>query len=49
MGEKGLKEEDWTGRSKWAQEDVETLYSVLNRLVRVRVRVSCDREDPVST
>jgi hypothetical protein len=40
MGENGLKEEDWTDRSnwrkkegnaKWAQEDVETLYSLLNK------------------
>jgi hypothetical protein len=35
MGEKGLKEEYWTDRSnriiaKWAQEDVETLYNLLN-------------------
>ena len=33
-GEKGLMEEDWNDRSnkimKWAQEDVETLYSLLN-------------------
>ena len=42
MGEKGLMEEDWTDRSKWrkvgdyiiatwAQEDVETVYSLLNK------------------
>jgi hypothetical protein len=41
MGEKGLMEEDWNDRSKWrkedyiiakwAQEDVETLHSVLNK------------------
>ena len=38
MGEKGLMEEDWNDRRnwrkeiivKWAQEDVETLYSLLN-------------------
>jgi hypothetical protein len=39
MGEKGLMEEDWDDRQleeedivivKWAQEDVETLYSLLN-------------------
>ena len=34
MGEKGLMEEYWNDRSnkimKWAQEDVETLYSLLN-------------------
>ena len=39
MGEKGLMEEDWNDRNnwrkkitvKWAQEDVETLYKLLNR------------------
>ena len=38
MGEKGLMEEDWNERGnwrklivKWAQEDVETLYSMLNK------------------
>jgi hypothetical protein len=40
MGEKGLKEGEWTDRSnwrrkiiiaKWAQEDVETLYNLLNK------------------
>ena len=37
MGEKGLMEEDWNDRSnwrksivKWAQEDVKTLYNLLN-------------------
>ena len=41
MGEKGLMEEDWNGRGnwrkkilriivKWAQEDVEALYNLLN-------------------
>jgi hypothetical protein len=37
MGEKGLQEEDWTVRNnwrrkimKWAQEVVETSYSLLN-------------------
>jgi hypothetical protein len=35
MGEKGLMEEYWNDRSnkimKWAQEDVETLYNLLNK------------------
>jgi hypothetical protein len=40
MGEKGLMEEDWNDRNnwrkkiifvKWAQENVETLYSLLNK------------------
>jgi len=38
MGEKGLMEEDWNDRRrrnkiivKWAQEDVETLYNLLNK------------------
>jgi len=41
MGEKGLMEEDWNDRSKleeedyiivkWAQGDVETLYSLINK------------------
>ena len=41
MGEKGLMEEDWNDRGnweeedtiivKWAQEDVETLYSLINK------------------
>jgi hypothetical protein len=39
MGEKGLMEEDWTDKiveeedciiAKWAQEDVDTLYNLLN-------------------
>jgi hypothetical protein len=44
MGEKGLKEEDWTDRSnwrrkdyiiaKWAQEGVETLYNLLNNNIK---------------
>jgi hypothetical protein len=40
MGEKGLMEENWNDRSNWrkkiiqllrAQEDVETLYNLLNK------------------
>jgi hypothetical protein len=39
MGEKGLTEEDWNDRSNWrkkiivklAQEDVKTLYNLLNK------------------
>ena len=39
MGEKGLMEEDWNDGSnwrnkvivEWAQEDVETLYNLLNK------------------
>jgi hypothetical protein len=41
MGEKGLMEEDWNDKRqleeediiivKWAQEDVETLYNLLNK------------------
>jgi len=38
MGERGLMEEDWNDRGncrkkiivKWAQEDVETVYNLLN-------------------
>jgi len=38
MGKRGLMEEDWNDREdkiivKWAQEDVETLYSVLNKII----------------